>query len=107
LVKEELVHRYFENQDPLGKRIQVDREGAAPAIAAWASLAMAGIVASPFQLSRELSPPIVSSAAEQKANNSGVGGSKQGGDSPQAAARLSVRKSKNPNVDYAYQVGCA
>jgi hypothetical protein len=31
LVNEEFVHRYFENQDPLGKRIQVDREGAAPA----------------------------------------------------------------------------
>ena len=48
LVNEAFVHRYFEHQDPLGKRIQVDREGAAPA---WSEIV--GVVSNVKSYSEE------------------------------------------------------
>ena len=48
LVNEAFVRRYFEHQDPLGKRIQVDREGAAPA---WSEIV--GVVSNVKSYSEE------------------------------------------------------
>ncbi len=48
LVNEEFVRRYFEHQDPLGMRIQVDREGAAPA---WSEIV--GVVSNVKSYSEE------------------------------------------------------